>query len=138
MKVFADTSALCKRYLDEAGREGLQDVLAEASVLAVAPVCLIEMHSVFARRLRQRLMTASDVETSLKQLRRDFRDMETVAWSSDLEQQSIDITARWDMRALDAIVLAAGCLAGPDQFVTSDKKMLAAARQLFRKTVFIG
>ena len=138
MKAFVDASTLFKRYVDEPGRQQFLDLLDEMTCMAVAPVCLIEMHTIIARRIRERLITQSDAVSMLNQVRRDFCDIETVSWSADLQRQSIEITAQWELRTLDSIVLASGCLAGPDLFITSDKKLYQAATRLFQQATLIA
>lgn len=137
MRIFIDSSSLFKRYVDEKGSFELEDILQSVTSVAVSPLCLIELHSILARRMRDNLLHKSEIDTILKHIRYDFHDFDVIEWSEDLEQQSLVITAQCNLRTLDSIVLAAGCVSGPDRFLTSDYRLYDAAQQLFHETDLI-
>lgn len=55
MTYFVDTSALAKRYVSEIGSAWLVswDVASAGNIIVISELTLVEMYSVFARRIRE-------------------------------------------------------------------------------------
>ncbi len=53
MKVFFDTSALVKRYVNETGSQQVVEICQKADALALSIICLPEMISTLCRLVRE-------------------------------------------------------------------------------------
>ena len=69
---FFDTSALSKHYHEETGTETVDDLLAAAGVNhAVSRLSVVELHSVFAKKVRTGQLGQPDFERLTRQFRAD-------------------------------------------------------------------
>jgi len=133
--IFVDTSALAKRYVDEAGSAWVKTVTPPASgnVVIISNVTTVELSSLLARRVREGTLTRS----SAARLRNIFlwhveREYLVVALDNDVQGRARTLVDRHPLRALDAIQLAGAqrveaMFGGPIIFISSDRNLLAAA-----------
>ena len=133
---FVDTSALAKRYLDEAGSSwtlGWVEPPA-GNIVVVSEMASIEMFSLFARREREAKLTSVNAAA----LRIDFllhveQEYLTVLLDSATVRQAQTLVTTYSLRTLDAIQLACALqavstLGTSMTFVSADNNPLAAAR----------
>ena len=57
MKLFLDSSAMAKRFIDEPGSQRVEDLCAEATALGLSVICVPEIISALRRRKRERALT---------------------------------------------------------------------------------
>ena len=105
---YLDTSALVKRYVDETGSAWLRALVdpALSPVLVVSQLLIVEMASVFNRRLREATVSRSDYTRMMD----SFRDDCLVEYKiTPLDESIIDLACelleRHPLRASDAIHL---------------------------------
>ncbi|GAI32781.1 unnamed protein product, partial [marine sediment metagenome] len=60
MKIFFDTSALVKRYVDEPNSDRVIEICRQADRLILSIICLPEMISTLNRLLRENTISAED------------------------------------------------------------------------------
>jgi predicted nucleic acid-binding protein len=133
--VYLDTSALAKRYLNEAGSEEFEAYLTAKGVGMVSTLTVAEMRCLLARRRREgsidaeleaRIVAAfeEDLLAGVLVLRRiqDEDVWEAVRLVDNLREQAL--------RTLDALHLASAQAAGVEELATSDRTMAAAAGAL--------
>ena len=60
MRAFIDTSSLLKKYVDEQGADTFDALLLSVSEIIVAPITLLEIHSIIERRLREKTLNTAD------------------------------------------------------------------------------
>jgi uncharacterized protein len=133
--VFADTSALVKRYVPETGSTWVESWFAPASgtIVAISELAILEILSALARRYREGSIPAA----VFAQLQIDVRfHARWVYLVIPLEGTIIaaagDLILRHPLRSLDAIHLAsaqigAQLLGATPTFVSADGRLLAAA-----------
>lgn len=129
MSVFADTSALLKRYLDEAGTDLVADVLRDANSLAVSVLTLVEATSALTRRTRQGDISEVDYKMIHGALFDDLADAEMIPIGGELIHVAMQLVERRHLRTLDAIQLASALGASPRTFLCSDRSLAAAAEK---------
>ncbi len=137
MRAFVDTSSLFKKYVEEDGSARLNELLNDVSEIAIAPLTWTEINSIFARRLRENLLTSQQAAWLKSQAERDFSSFYRVDWNDALENKAVDLMNKCSILTLDAIQLASGVLSKADVFVTSDKKLFEEANKVIRETRFI-
>ncbi len=129
---YLDTSALVKRFVEEAGSERIDALVARGEPVATARVTAAEAHAAFARRWRERSISERD----FLRLRRDF-DRDWPAWLRlDVTEAVIrrvrDLVRRHPLRGYDAVHLSAALelaseIPVPVVFITADARLRAAA-----------
>jgi len=74
VNLFADSSALAKRYIVDEKSEELDRLLERAASLAVSVLCLPEIISALCRRRRERFLTRSQYAAAKASLEADLAD----------------------------------------------------------------
>ncbi|MBU2600719.1 MAG: type II toxin-antitoxin system VapC family toxin [Actinobacteria bacterium] len=128
MRVFLDTSALVKRYVDEPGSDTIAAVLAEADRLIVSALTLPECVSAFRRLAREGHVTSEQYERLKAIVLLDLSDAVVCHVVPEVIDLAIDCLEQYPLRTLDAMQLAGARAVKPDLFVTSDRRQAHAAR----------
>ena len=137
MRVAIDTSALIKRYIAIQGGEQLAALLADATSLHIAPHCRVEMHSAFNRLRLTKQMSAAACRAALAEFERDLTDFQVTPWSTEIEDEAIKMLPNSNLRAMDALHVAAALSVEVEQFITSDKRQAQAATRAKLSTAFV-
>lgn len=135
---FFDTSALSKHYHEEPGTEKVDELLAVAGVNhAVSRLSVVELHSVFAKKVRTGQIGQADFERLTRQFRTDVAKKRlrvvrlTAAHYQSAEKLVRRIGPASNLRTLDALQLAiALSLNEPERlstFVCADHALCAIA-----------
>ena len=132
MRVFIDTSSLFKRYVDEAGSDGFQRLMNQASEVVVSPLTWIEMNAAIERRIRDGSLSAEQAKHVRIEAKRDFAYFLKVIWSENLENKAVELIGQYVLKTLDAVQLASGILSKSQVFVTSDEKLFFTAKKIIR------
>lgn len=137
MRVAIDTSALIKRYIAIQGGEELAALLADAASLHIAPHCRVEMHSAFNRLRLTKQMSAAACRAALAEFEQDLMDFQVTPWSAEVEDAAIQMLPNSNLRAMDALHVAAALAVGAEQFITSDERQAQAAKRLTLNTAYV-
>ena len=129
MKAFIDTSSLLKKYIAERGSDTLEHLLIKISEIIVAPFCLLELHSAIRRLLREHYLTQDEALGLFKETKQDILYFSRIHWNDNLEQKALELIQKYQIRTLDSLQLASGCLADADVFITSDQNLYHAAKK---------
>jgi predicted nucleic acid-binding protein len=137
-RYFLDSSALVKRYHQEHGSAEVADLLSKpGNRFFVSRLALVEIHSAFARLVREQALSESDFKSLILRLEADVASgLFSVAALSSRRLDSAALLLRTQgltqsLRTLDAIQLAnAQALNNRSRlaaFIAADKKLLASA-----------
>ena len=137
MRVAIDTSALIKRYIAIQGGEELAALLAGATSLHIAPHCRVEMHSAFNRLRLTKQMSAAACRAALAEFEQDLVDFQVSPWSSEMENAAIKMLPNSNLRAMDALHVAAALAVEAEQFITSDERQSQATKRVGVATIFV-
>ena len=137
MRVAIDTTALIKRYIAIQGGEELAALLADATSLHIAPHCRVEMHSAFNRLRLAKRMSAAACRAALAEFEQDLADFRVTPWSAEIEIEAIKMLPNSNLRAMDALHVAAALSAGAEQFITSDERQALAAKRVAIATILV-
>lgn len=137
MKTFFDSSALAKRYVEEAGSQAVDDICERATTLALSVLCVPEIISALNRRLREKRLTRQNYSTAKSRLSMDVADAAVIDLTPEVVSRSILLLETNDLRTLDAIHVACALEWGAEEFVSADERQVKAARKSGLKTTFI-
>ena len=138
MKLLVDSSAFAKRYVQEDGSEEIEVFLQRASELALCIILLPEIISGLNRRLRERILSASDYRKVKRQLLEDVGDATVIQITPAVIAHSVKLLENNVLRAMDSFHVACALEWQADLFVTADKRQSTAAKNAGLPTEFIG
>jgi predicted nucleic acid-binding protein len=136
---YLDTSALVKRYVDEAGSTWMRDICDPSGdpVLVTSVLLIAELTSALNRRLREESILAHDYERLRDAFRRDcLREYEILPISDTVVELACELLERHPLRASDALHLATSLTAHrlfanvglpSPVFIGADARLLDAA-----------
>lgn len=139
MNIFLDTNAVAKLYHREAGTDNLMSFIKlhkRDLVITLSDVTRIELHSAFFKQVRMKQL---DLETAVRVLiafERDLGMFNVIEVGEEIKDFAIvllkSVAAQKGLRTLDAIQLSTALISEQvlpiDYFVTSDKKLITAAK----------
>ena len=138
MKVAADSSALAKRYVEEAGSERLEQILQDAAELGLCILSVPEILSGLNRRLREHALAEQEYRRAKEQLLADAADATALPITSEVVSLSVELLETNVLRAMDALHVACALQWSADLFVTADKRQAAAARRAELRVAYLG
>jgi uncharacterized protein len=129
MKVFFDTSAFIKRYIEEPGTQKVIDICRQAESLLLSVICLPEMISTLNRLVREGKISLAEYQQTRDLILKDFEDAEICALTPDVIARTLGCFENNPLRAMDALHLGCALTINPDLFVSSDQRQIEAARR---------
>jgi predicted nucleic acid-binding protein len=127
MRVFFDSSAFAKRYIDEAGTAELLEWCDRASELALSIIAVPELISAFCRLRREGRITRTQYRRLKSDLMGDIADAVIFETTPEVVQKAIEALEAKPLRAMDAIHVGAALVCAADLFVSADARQCAAA-----------
>jgi predicted nucleic acid-binding protein len=127
MKVFLDTSALTKRYVEEEGSERVRDLCASADALAVSVLVVPELISTLCRLVREGRLSSEDYRSLKSAVQTDLSDADLCDLSQATFDHAIRCLESHPLRALDALHVGSALVYQPDLFVSADRRQVEAA-----------
>jgi len=129
MRVFFDTSAFVKRYVEEPGTEIVIDICDQAEQLVLCVICLPEMISTLSRLVREGKLLDGDYRKLRDLILKEIEDAEVCYLTPEVVAQTIRCLEKNALRAMDALHLGCALVVGVDLFVSSDQRQIEAARR---------
>ena len=133
--IFADSSAIAKLYVDEAGSSHMR----KFAVLLVSALCRVETTSAIWRKARSGEINESEAEQLVRDFRADLRSKRTdgpeliaLPVSTKLLNSAARLVTIHDLRSLDAVQLATALAAREvdpqcDAFACYDERLARVA-----------
>jgi predicted nucleic acid-binding protein len=128
LKLFCDTSALAKRYIEEPGSQQVAEYCRQASQLAISVICLSEMISALNRLKQNQKLSAGEYKKIKTQFFQDTKDMYICELSPEVIELSINLLEKNKLRALDSLHIASALAWEADYFLTADHRQSRAAQ----------
>lgn len=138
MKLVLDSSALAKRYIQDVGSERLDNLLENASELALCIILVPEVVSGLNRRKREGVLDLADYKAVKKQLLDDVRDAVILQITPSVISSSLKLLKNNVLRAMDALNVACALEWKADIFVTADRRQLVAAQNAGLHAEYLG
>ena len=134
MKIYLDSSAFAKRFIEEAGSKKVETIGAQATELGLSIIYVPEIISALNRRLRERALSRHQYNEAKKHLMDDVRDAYIINLTVPVIGSSIKIIESNPSRAMDALHIACALEWGAELFVSADKQQLTASKKEGLKT----
>jgi hypothetical protein len=128
VNVFLDSSALAKRYIQEAGSDRLEEILSSASGLGVSVICVSEIVSALCRRRRESKLSVQEYLKAKRAFFEDIEDSSVVNVTDQVVTRAVELLERCPLRSSDALHVASAAEWSADLFVSADERQCAAAR----------
>ncbi len=135
MRIFFDSSAFAKRYIEEPGSEKVENLSAQATMLGVSSICLPEIISGLCRLRRDSILTRNEYEVTKEALLKDFEDISVCNITPAVIGQTIHILETNTLRTSDAIHIGCALEWEAEVFVSSDLRQISAAKKTGLKVV---
>jgi uncharacterized protein len=133
-----DTSALIKRYVEEPGTERVLELCRQASGVVVSVLCVPEIISALNRRRREDRLSSGEYADVKRELAADVEAATVVELTAPVISLTIGALERADLRASDAVHVAAAIFSGCGLFVSADVRQCKAANELGLQVEQIG
>lgn len=137
MRVFLDSSALAKRYVDEAGTAGVLEWCDKATELALSVIAVPELISAFRRLVREGRLTDTQYAQLKADLRADLVDALVCDTSPQVVQRAIDALELAPLGGMDAVHVGSALVSGADVFISADARQCAAAEHFGLRAVSV-
>lgn len=134
MRLYLDTSALVKIYVDEDGSAGCRRAVAEADLIATSALAYVEARAAFARRRHEGGLPSRSYRRVIADLDEDWPSYAVVDVTGSVIREGARLAERHRLRAYDAVHLASATVlrdAGrePVVFASWDTVLGRAARR---------
>jgi predicted nucleic acid-binding protein len=134
LKLYLDTSALVKLYVEEEGSATVREAIARAGTVATTVIAYVEAYAAFARRRREGRLSRGDYRRTIQDLQSDWDHYLLLEVTSELIRRAADLAAMYPLRAYDAMHLASAKvlqerLQGPIFFACWDSNLSAGAKR---------
>ena len=132
MKIFFDTSALAKRYIEEPGSEEIEDLfLSLASEIFVCTLAFPEFAAALGRKVREKEIAKKAAIRAVKEFEKDWQGLYIkIPISDTLAESAASLSIQYPLKGADAVQLAAAVSVSPDLFVVADHQLITTAEKL--------
>lgn len=137
MRVYVDSSAFIKRYIDEDGSDEVLGLFRSDARVVLSSLSLTEVASFLNRMVREKVLGVPDYALFKKIFLRDYLTSEIQTISEEVLTGTIGILEKHALRSLDAIHLATARASSCDRFVTADRRQHETAVALGIKSELI-
>jgi predicted nucleic acid-binding protein len=128
VNLFADSSALAKRYIADEKSDDFDELLKRATGLSVSVLCVPEIVSALCRRRRERTLTSTQYAAARRALELDLSDAAVIQITDEVVLGCVRLLETNPLRSSDAIQIASALAWHSDTFVSADARQCAAAR----------
>ena len=132
MRIFLDTSALAKRYVQEPGSEELEELLISTSPeIFISTLAFVEFASAMGRKFLNKEIEMAEIAETIKELERDwYKVFAKIPLEDTLAETAAAIALEYSLKGADAVHLASAQASGVELFIASDNKLNRAANKL--------
>lgn len=129
MRLFLDSSAMVKRYINEPGSDAVDALCSQAMEFGISVICLPEVISALCRLIREGKLVSSQYIMLKQELVADGEDAEIVNVTSGVISVATAVLERTSSRAMDAIQIASSIQWNADLFVSADLRQITSAEE---------
>jgi predicted nucleic acid-binding protein len=110
LRLYLDTSALVKLYVEEEGSALVREAVEQAGTVATSAVAYAEARAAFARIRRERRLSLSDHRRVVRDFDADWQRYVSLEVTESLIRRAAELAESHALRAYDAIHLASARL----------------------------
>ena len=137
MRMFFDSSAYAKRFIEEPGSQTVDKLCMAATELALTIVCIPEIISALNRRVRERVLMPRHYEEIKERLLEEVQDVVIINLTPSVISTCTVILERSLVRAMDALHVACAIQWDAELFVSGDRRQISAARKAGLRARFV-
>jgi len=132
LRIFCDTSALAKRYVQEPGSEELEKLFTSfATEIFISTLAFVEFASAVGSKLRNKEISEAKVGEAINELEKDwFEVFAKIPLEDMLAETAAAIALEHSLKGADAVHLASAQAADSELFVASDNKLIRVAKKM--------
>lgn len=127
MRLFFDTSAFAKRYVQEQGSESVLQLCDQAHEIGLSAIVLPELISAFCRLRREEKITGTQYQQLKSLLLADIADAAVCDLTPVVLARAVACLESNTLRGMDAIHIGSALALNADVFVSADNRQLEAA-----------
>ncbi|MBU2808266.1 type II toxin-antitoxin system VapC family toxin [Acidithiobacillus ferrooxidans F221] len=127
MRVYFDSSAFAKRYIDETGTADVLAWCERASELALSVIAVPELISAFCRLQREGRLTDAQYQIIKRALMLDIADALICDTTPQVIQHAVKALENHTLRGMDALHLGAAVACTAEVFISADARQCRAA-----------
>ena len=128
MKVVFDSSSFAKRYIEEKGSQKVEEICKKTTSLGISVILVPEIISGLARYRRENKLSEYDYNLVKDKLIEDVKDAQIINLTPKVITCSISLIENNILRATEALHIASAIEWGAQNFVSSDKRQIEAAK----------
>jgi predicted nucleic acid-binding protein len=133
MIIYCDTSALVKRYFQEAGTESVQKIFERAKIITISQIGFIETISAFYRKQRSEPVSSRKFNSLIRNFKKDWESLHTIVLRDQIFVKAEQLIMKYFLRSYDAIHLTSAVIVQSElktqlHFIASDIHLLKAAQ----------
>ncbi len=137
---YLDTSALVKRYIDEAGSELVNSLFTDSQGIAIGVISRVETSAAFAKAVRIGILDHEHAFQALQEFRAEWPDYIRLPVSEATIIKGDQFAWELNLRGYDAVHLAIAStwedtLREEVELVTFDQQLWGAAQQIGMKVI---
>lgn len=110
MRLYLDTSALVKLYVEEEGSGTVVQAVRDAQLVATSIIAYLEARAAFARRYREGIISRSDHRSCVRGLDVDWPRYLRLEVPEQLIRTASRVAERFELRAYDALHLGSALM----------------------------
>ena len=138
MRVYFDSSAFAKRYVQERHTDVVLDWCEQADEIALSVIVIPELVSAFCRLRRESIIDESQYQTLKTDLLNDITDALLCDTTPEVIAYATHALEKHILRGMDAIHLGAAQVCKADVFVSGDYRQCQAGQALGLKVIEVG
>jgi len=127
MRMFFDTSAFAKRYVQEQGSQSVLQLCGQAHEIGLSAIVLPELISAFCRLRREEKITGTQYQQLKSLLLADIADAAVCDLTPVVLARAVACLESNTLRGMDAIHIGSALALNADVFVSADNRQLEAA-----------
>ena len=128
MRAYFDSSALAKRYVEEAGTAQVLESCDRATELALSVIAVPELISAFCRLKREGKLTGAQYRQLKNDLMSDLTDALVCDTTPEVVQLAVKALESSSLRGIDVLHIGAALACRAALFDSADAKQCAAAK----------
>ena len=137
MKLFLDSSAFAKKYIQETATSVLLSYCKKAKDISISVICIPEVISALNRLRREDKITIEQYNAIKVEFLKDIDDFEVMEITPSVINVSITCLEKGTIRTLDALHISCALASGCSLFLTSDKRQYVIAEKMKLKVELI-
>lgn len=132
MKIFLDTSALAKRYIQEPGSEELEDLFCTVVTdIFVATLALPEFAAAVGRKIRDQEIAIEAAADAMKEFEQDWYNLFTkISLTDTIASSASSLALKYPIKGADAVHIATAVSVKTSLFVVSDQQIVKVSGKI--------